>query len=120
MENNKQPLTAQTEFKISQNWGCVKSLEELLADAKFMFNRKGGVRQRRPMIVLNTPIVDNLDCIEIDYDRYGLKTNGITNFNDTWGECILDSTKNYNKFIREYLVADGAPDLLTDYKGTQN
>ena len=110
-------MEKQTEFKISENWGCVKSLEELLADAKFMFSRKGGVKQRRPMIVLNTPIVDNLDCIEIDYDRYGLKTNGVTNFHDGWGECILDSTKDYNKFIKEYLIADGATDLIFNPKG---
>lgn len=71
-------------FKISRAWDCIKSFDELIADAKFIFSHNGH-KGRRPRIVLNTPI-EGYDCIEIDYDRYGLTTNGVTKFNANWGE----------------------------------
>jgi hypothetical protein len=100
-----------TVFRISPEWGCIKTLDELIADSKFIFSHKGhhGVR---PHIVLNTPIIDNLDCIEISYDGNGLLDDGVSNFHAGWGEIIKDSSKDCYKFISDFLIKDGAKEHI--------
>lgn len=106
-------------FKISQNWDCIKSLDDLIKDAKFIF-QNDGYKGRRPRIVLNNPI-DGFDVIEIDYDRYGLITNGIAKFNSQWGDSIIDSSKDIEGSIEQFLrdesltefISYGAMDLNT-------
>jgi len=101
-------------FKISRSWDCIKSIEELIADAKFIFNHNGH-KGKRPRIVLNTPI-DGYDCIEIDYDRYGLITNGVQNFDSNLGETITDSSKDCIGFIRKFLIWEGVQDFILTIK----
>ena len=93
-------------FKISRAWDCIKSFDELISDAKFIFSHNGH-KGKRPRIVLNTPI-EGYDCIEIDYDRYGLTTNGVTKFDTNWGEGITDSSKDCIGFIKDFIIAEGA------------
>jgi len=83
-------------FKISPSWDCIKSIDELIADAKFIFKHDGH-KGKRPRIVLNTPI-EGYNCIEIDYDRYGLITNGVQNFDSNLGEKIT---------VRRFAVSGG-------------
>lgn len=97
-------------FKISQNWDCIKSLDELINDAKFIF-QNDGYKGRRPRIVLNSPI-DGFDVIELDYDRYGLTTNAIAKFNTQWGESITDSSKEVTKFIEQFLRDENLTEFI--------
>lgn len=91
-------------FIISPNWDCIKSLNELIEDAKFIFTHTGH-KGKRPHIALNTPI-DGYDCIEIDYDKYGLTTNGVTKFDSNRGNSITDSSKNYIEFIMDFVISE--------------
>lgn len=90
------------EIPQSQNWSCLKSIDELIEDAKFVFINSG-YKGYRPMIVLNTPI-NGYDCIEIDYDRYGVIDNGCTRFSNSWGDKIKDSSVNVREFIIDFLI----------------
>lgn len=101
-------------FKISTAWDCVKTFDELVADAKFIFIQNGH-GNCLPRIVLNTPIGDGYDCIEIDYDRYGLLNGGVSKFDDNWGITIDDSSKDIKTFLREFLEREGAVDILNCY-----
>jgi len=97
-------------FKISPAWDCIKSFDELVADARFIFSNDGH-KGKRPRIVLREAI-NGIDCIEIDHDRYGLITNGETKFNEAWGEHITDSSQDYIGFIKSFLIGAGAGDIL--------
>jgi hypothetical protein len=103
------------DFKISKNWGYVKSFDELVNDAKFIFTHTG-YKGKRPMIVLNNYVSSEceLDCVEIDYDRWGILINGVTKFSESWGERITDSSLNVVDFIEQFLIKDGAQELLTN------
>lgn len=90
-----------TTFQISPNWNCIMELNQLIQDASFVFTNSGH-KGDRPKIVLNHSI-EGYDCIEIDVDRYGIISNGITKFNSTWGETIVDSSKRVIEFIAEFL-----------------
>ena len=109
MEETKQPSEI---FKISQNWNCIKSLDELIADAKFIFTN-GLYKGRRPRIVLFTPI-DGFNCIEIDYDKDGLITNGVSVFDDNWGKRISDSSAEIVKFIKTFLIREKADGFIKE------
>lgn len=98
-------------FKVSPNWDCVKTLDQIIRDAKFAFTHKGH-KGYRPMIVLNTPIDGEINCVEIDYDRYGLIVNGETIFNSNWGELITDSTVDVVTFIGAFLVESKAAEHI--------
>jgi len=100
----------ETPFKISPNWGCVKTLDELITDSRFIFSHKG-TKGRRPHIVLKYSI-DGVDTFGLDYDRFGLLIQSVSNFDNTWGEMIVDSSKDCVNFIREFLIAEGAHDFL--------
>jgi len=97
-------------FKISKNWDCIASLEELISKSLFIFlnDENSGVR---PRIVLKEAI-NGIDCIEIDYDQWGLTTNGETKFNNNWGGMIADSSKDCISFIKDFLIKEGAYDLI--------
>lgn len=92
-------------FKISRSWDCVKTLDELMADSRFIFSNNG-YKGKRPRIVLNTPI-EGFNCIEIDYDSYGLTTNGVSMFDENLGGTITDSSKDCVGFIRDFIIAEG-------------
>lgn len=100
-------------FKISPNWGCVRSFDDLVSDAKFVFVHSA-YKGYRPHIVLKTPLENGFDTIEIDHDRYGLITNGVSVFNDGWGEIIVDSGNDPIAFVRNFLINTGASDLLVN------
>lgn len=100
-------------FKISRSWDCIKSFDELIADAKFIFSHNGN-KGKRPRIVLNVPI-EGYDCIEIDYDSYGLTTNGVTKFDANWGEGITDSSKDCIGFIKDFIIDEGAESDILNY-----
>lgn len=97
-------------FKISPNWDCVKNLEELIADSRFCFSDNGH-HGKRPKIVLNTE-VNGVDCVVVGYDRHGLMIVGDTKFGDNWGKTITNSSKDVEKFIEDFLISDGAADIL--------
>jgi hypothetical protein len=99
-------------FKISPKWDCVKTFEELVSDAKFIFIQQGHGNYL-PQIVLNTPI-EGFDCIEIDYDKEGLTNGGVSKFDDNWGITIDDSSKDCVSFLKNFLELDGAVDLLNN------
>ncbi len=99
-------------FKISTAWDCIKTFDELVADAKFIFIQNEH-RNYLPKLVLNTPIgTGGYDCIEIDYDRHGLVNGGVSKFDDNWGITIDDSSKDISNFLREFLEREGAVDIL--------
>lgn len=100
-------------FKISTAWDCIKTFDELVSDAKFIFIGKGW-ENLTPRIVLNKPI-NGIDCIEISYDKFGLKNGGECVFSENWGEGIEDSSKNVETFLREFLEREGAVDILNCY-----
>lgn len=101
-------------FKISHKWECVKSLDELIDDSKFIFS-SNSYKGKRPKIVLNNSI-NGIDCIEIDYEKDGLITNAECVFSETWGNGIIDSSKDCVSFIRDFLIKDEAADLLVNYE----
>jgi hypothetical protein len=103
-----------TKFKISKNWGCIRTFDELVTDSKFIFQWDGH-KGARPRIVLKTPI-NGMDCIEIDYDRYGLTTNGESVFSEHIGGKIVDSSQKCHEFIADFLKREGASDLITASK----
>ena len=98
------------EFKISKKWNCIKTFDELRSDAKFIFIGKGW-ENLTPRIVLNTPI-NGIDCIEISYDRFGLKNGSECVFSENWGEGIEDSSKDVETFLCEFLKKESAFDLF--------
>ena len=95
---------------ISKNWDCIKTFDELLNDAKFIFVGNGN-DFLLPRIVLNTPI-NEINCIQIDYDRYGLINGAECIFNHEWGKLITDSSINCKEFIIKFLEHEGCIDLL--------
>jgi hypothetical protein len=101
------------EIKISEKWDCIKSFDELVADAKFVFYQNGHGNYL-PRIVLNTPI-EGYDCIEIDYDKTGVLNAGVSKFDDNWGIIIDDSSKDVLGFIKRFLIDDGASGLIEPF-----
>lgn len=99
---------------ISSNWDCVKSFQWLCENAKFIFSHKS-YSGERPKIVLKEPI-NEIDCIEIGYDRYGVMAVADTNFGPGWGNAIEDSSKDIVGFLKDWLIKDGATDLITNLK----
>ena len=97
-------------FKISKNWDCTKTFDELIADAKFIFIGKDR-EYWIPRLVLNTPI-NGIDCIEIDYDNDGITNGGECVFNHEWGSIISESSKDCISFIKKFLEDDGANELI--------
>jgi hypothetical protein len=97
-------------FKISPDWDCLKSIDELIADAKFIFIQNGH-ESYLPRLVLNTPI-EGYNCIEIDYTKKGLINGGVSKFDDNWGITIDDSSKDCIKFLKEFLEREGAVDIV--------
>lgn len=79
---------------ISKNWDCIRSFDELVEDAKFVFV----VEKSNPFLVLNTKI-NGIDCIEISQDRYGLINDAECVFNDHFANSILDSSCDIVEFI---------------------
>lgn len=100
-------------FKISTAWDCIKTFEELVSDAKFIFIGKGWINLT-PRLVLKTPI-NGIDCIEISYDNKGLTNGGECVFSENWGDQIEDSSKDVVTFLREFLEREGAVDILNCY-----
>lgn len=100
-------------FKISTAWDCIKTFDELVADAKFIFIGKGWINLT-PRLVLKTPI-NGIDCIEISYDNKGLTNGGECVFSENWGDQIEDSSKDVVTFLREFLEREGAVDILNCY-----
>lgn len=97
-------------IKISRNWGNIKSFQWMVENARFIFSHKsyGGERIK---IVVNEKI-EGMDCFEIGYDRYGLTEKACTIFSNGWGSAIEDSSKEIVAYIKEYLIQDGASDLI--------
>ena len=100
-------------FKISTAWDCIKTFDELVADAKFIFIGKGWINLT-PRLVLKTPI-NGIDCIEISYDNKGLTNGGECVFSENWGDQIEDSSKDVVTFLSEFLEREGAVDILNCY-----
>ncbi len=116
LETEKQPSclgAVSSLFKISTAWDCIKTFEELVADAKFIFIGKGWINLT-PKLVLKTPI-NGIDCIEISYDNKGLTNGGECVFSENWGDQIEDSSKDIATFLREFLEREGAVDILNCY-----
>lgn len=95
---------------ISKNWGCIKSLQWMVENARFIFSYHGAGRERIDIVTRET--IEGYDQFEIGNDRYGITENGCARFNNTWGEQIRDSSKDIIPFIKEYLVRIKATHLI--------
>jgi len=94
-------------FKISPKWDCILPLHQLVADSKFIFRNRNGI-----YIVTETECPYGINCFGIGYDKHGvlIKSNSI--FSETWGNTIIDSSRDCLFFIEKWLVTEGAEDLL--------
>lgn len=97
---------------VSPDWDCIRSFEWMVANAGFIFTHKGYSGERLKL-VLHEPI-EKFDCFEIGYDRYGIKVKADTVFSNGWGNMIADSSKEIVPFIKEYLIREGASDLIIE------
>ena len=86
-------------------------MDWLIENASYVFTHSGH-KGRRPHIVLNVPI-DGYDVIEIDYDRYGLTTNGISN-RTSWerSQMMVDYSVEVREFIASFLREDDTFDFI--------
>ncbi len=98
-------------FKISPNWGSKITLDELIAESKFIFIQEG--KSLLPRIVIATPI-EGINCFEIDYDRYGLTVGGLSFFNHEWGKTIKDSSKDCVGFLKQFLQDEGISEFIIE------
>lgn len=101
-------------IKVSRNWDCIISFEEMVKKARFIFidsiHHDG-----KPLLVMPYDSNDfKLDCFIITQDRYGIRISGETKFNNFIGDHITDSSTDVVKFIKEFLVRCGATDLIVN------
>lgn len=110
----------ETEFeglKISKNWNCIMPFSWFVHNARFIFTYRS-CSSNKIDIVTRIPL-EKMDCFEIGYDRFGLTINADTVFSNAWGEMITDSSKEIIAYIKDYLKAEGADDLMIGGKPWQ-
>ncbi|MES2620187.1 MAG: hypothetical protein V4615_04975 [Bacteroidota bacterium] len=95
---------------VSKNWDCIKSFQWMCENAIFIFSHKA-YGNERIVIVLKEPL-DGYDCFEIGYGRYGVIIKADIVFSAAWGHMINDSSKEIVKYIKDYLLREGASDLI--------
>jgi hypothetical protein len=98
-------------IKISSNWDFPQTLKEVCENSRFIFSHKS-YKEERIKVVLKEPIAEKYDCFEIGYDRYGVTITADTQFSQGWGNMIEDSSKEITEYIRQYLIREGATDLV--------
>lgn len=108
MQQNK--IEVYQGIKISPNWDNVKSFQWMCDNARFVFSHKSSGGERCKLVVKEP--VEGLDCFEIGNDRYGVIESACTRFSGGWGEMIDDSSKEVVKYIKDYLIRQGATDLV--------
>lgn len=99
-------------LKVSINWDGEKPFEWMLEHSKFIFSHYSSGRLRISLVIDERLEGDRYDCFEIGYDKYGIQVKGCTQFGPGWGSMIVDSSKEIVPFIKDYLLKDGATDLI--------
>ena len=97
-------------YKISPNFDCSLTIDELKEKSEYVFFSNGH-KGKRPHIKLKEKI-NGIDIIIISNDRYGIIVVAESTFNKCWGDSIIDLSKNVDEFIIKYLNETRATDLL--------
>lgn len=94
-------------IKVSENWSCILTYEELKNRSEFVFKFKGGLWEGQPILKLREPI-EGMDLIQIAYDYHGIVNGSSGRFSEFDGPHILDSSKDIDLFIYEHLESECA------------
>lgn len=105
-------------LKVSENWSCRYSYEELKERTEFVFRFKG-MWENAPILKLREPI-EGMDLIQISYDYNGIVNGSEGKFYPPWGGQIEDLSKDVDQFVYDYLIKEKAihNDKWQPYKPT--
>jgi hypothetical protein len=94
-------------IKISENWHCILSYEELKERSEFVFKFSGTLWEGAPILKLREHL-ETMDLIQISYDYHGIVNGSTGRFSKYDGPYIFDLSKDIDSFIHQWLESEGA------------